>query len=173
MSDKELLHKYIMNKDDKAFSELYKKYYHLVYLVCVKYLKDNAKAQDMTSEVFIKVMKNVFRFDIKNFKSWMMQVTRNACLMHLRDQKTFSVEFEEKYVEDEEERDFTCEEEKYSRLDYCVSQLSKEQQTCVNLFFDQGMKYQEIEKKTGFSFKNIKSYLQNAKRNLKNCMNQS
>ena len=92
MSDKELLHKYIANKDDKAFSELYKKYYHLVYLVCMKYLKDNAQAQDMTTDIFIKVMKEVFRFEIKNFKSWLMQVSRNACLMYLRDRKSISVE---------------------------------------------------------------------------------
>lgn len=173
MSDKELLHKYIRNKDDKAFSELYKKYYHLVYLVCIKYLKDNVKAQDMTTDIFVKVMKDVFRFEIKNFKSWLIQVTRNACLMHLRDQKTISVEFEEKYVQEEEERDFESEEQKFNQLEYCISQLSKEQQTCVNLFFDKGIKYQEIEEKTGFSFKNIKSFLQNAKRNLKNCMNQA
>ena len=41
------------------------------------------------------------------------------------------------------------------------------------MFFKKGMKYQEIESETDFSFKNIKSYLQNAKRNLKNCMNKA
>ena len=173
MSDKELLHKYIANKDDKAFSELYKKYYHLVYLVCMKYLKDNAQAQDMTTDIFIKVMKEVFRFEIKNFKSRLMQVSRNACLMYLRDRKSISVEFEDKFIEPEEAKDFDKEEEEYDRLDYCMAQLSEEQKQCVQMFFKKGMKYQEIESETGFSFKNIKSYLQNAKRNLKNCMNKA
>lgn len=173
MTDKELLNKYITDKDEKAFSQLYTKYHHLVYLVCIKYLKDHAEAQDLSTEIFVKVMKDVSRFDIKNFKSWLLQVTRNACLMFIRDRKHFSVEFEEKYVDQTlDQKDFQSEEEKFNRLDYCISVLSEEQRTCVKLFFNEGLKYQEIENQTGFTFKNIKSFLQNAKRNLKKCMNQ-
>ena len=127
----------------------------------------------MTKDIFIKVMKDVFRFEIKNFKSWLMQVCRNACLIYLRDRKSISVEFKYKFMEPEEAKDFDKEEEKYDRLVYCMAQLSEEQRQCVQMFFKKGMKYQEIESETGFSFKNIKSYLQNAKRNLKNCMNKA
>ena len=79
----------------------------------------------MTKDIFIKVMKDVFRFEIKNFKSWLMQVFRNACLIYLRDRKSISVEFEYKFMEPEEAKDFDKEEEKYDRLVYCMAQLSE------------------------------------------------
>jgi RNA polymerase sigma-70 factor (ECF subfamily) len=48
-----------------------------------------------------------------------------------------------------------------------INDLSEEQSTCINMFYLQKMSYQEIQQKTGYDFQQVKSYIQNGKRNLK------
>jgi RNA polymerase sigma-70 factor (ECF subfamily) len=57
-----------------------------------------------------------------------------------------------------------------SKLEKCIEKLGSEQKSCVELFFIQQKCYQEITDLTGFDFKKVKSYIQNGKRNLKQCM---
>lgn len=158
------------NNSEKAFTELYERYHHMVFLVCMKYLKNNEDSKDMAMNIFIKLMKDIYRFEITNFKSWLMQITRNACLMHIRDKKMHHVEMNENYLEEEESIDQDEKEVELDRLEYCISLLNSDQKQCVELFFIQKQRYKEIEKNTGLDFKQIKSFIQNAKRNLKKCM---
>jgi RNA polymerase sigma-70 factor (ECF subfamily) len=46
--------------------------------------------------------------------------------------------------------------------------LAEEQRICVEQFYLQEKSYEEIEKATGYSYNQVKSYIQNGKRNLKN-----
>lgn len=48
-----------------------------------------------------------------------------------------------------------------------MNQLSPEQKICVELFYLQKKSYQEIADQTGYSLLQVKSYIQNGKRNLK------
>ena len=48
-----------------------------------------------------------------------------------------------------------------------LDELSKEQKLCVTLFYLDKKSYQEIAEQTGFSMMQVKSYIQNGKRNLK------
>jgi RNA polymerase sigma-70 factor (ECF subfamily) len=48
-----------------------------------------------------------------------------------------------------------------------LKELSSEQQQCVTLFYLEKKSYQEISEETGFTMMQVKSYIQNGKRNLK------
>lgn len=48
-----------------------------------------------------------------------------------------------------------------------LKELNREQQQCVTLFYLEKKSYQEITEQTGFSMLQVKSYIQNGKRNLK------
>jgi DNA-directed RNA polymerase specialized sigma24 family protein len=52
-------------------------------------------------------------------------------------------------------------------VERAVAQLGDEQQTCVRLFFYDDKSYREIATETGYTEKQVKSYLQNGKRNLR------
>ena len=52
-------------------------------------------------------------------------------------------------------------------MELAMQQLNKEQQLCVELFYLEKKSYAEIAQVTGFSTLQVKSYLQNGKRNLK------
>ena len=56
------------------------------------------------------------------------------------------------------------------RLEKCIETLIAEQQQCVRLFYLEEKCYKVIAKQTGFDLNQVKSYIQNGKRNLKICM---
>jgi RNA polymerase sigma-70 factor (ECF subfamily) len=55
-------------------------------------------------------------------------------------------------------------------LEACLAELNNEQKSCITLFYLQKNSYQEITEKTGYSLLQVKSYVQNGKRNLKMLM---
>jgi RNA polymerase sigma-70 factor (ECF subfamily) len=61
-------------------------------------------------------------------------------------------------------------EEKLELLEHCIATLQADQQTCVRLFFLENCCYNEIVSKTGLEWNQVRSHIQNGKRNLKICM---
>jgi RNA polymerase sigma factor (sigma-70 family) len=151
-------------------SALFDRYGHLVLGVCLKYLKSPDLAKDATQRIFIKLLDDLHRFKIDRFKPWLLQVTRNFCLMELRG----SVPVVNNEIGDlpdmeyEEELHQKVERERvYEQLEKAIKELGKEQRVCVELFYLEKLTYSEISEKTGYSLNDVKSFLQNGKRNLK------
>jgi len=61
-------------------------------------------------------------------------------------------------------------EQQLTALERCMDQLPEKQKRSVDLFFLNEKCYKEIAELTGYSLKEVKSYIQNGKRNLKLCM---
>ncbi|HAU53688.1 MAG TPA: RNA polymerase subunit sigma-70, partial [Sphingobacterium sp.] len=61
-------------------------------------------------------------------------------------------------------------EEQLTAMEGCLEKLPDKQQQSVRLFFLEEKCYKEISESTGYSLNEVKSYIQNGKRNLKNCM---
>ena len=55
-------------------------------------------------------------------------------------------------------------------LQTCLPELKENQRICVDLFYLKSQSYQQICDQTKFSLNEVKSYIQNGKRNLKICM---
>jgi RNA polymerase sigma factor (sigma-70 family) len=58
-------------------------------------------------------------------------------------------------------------EQDYVALEKALAGLNEEQRKCVELFYIQDKSYNEIVEITGYSLNNVKSFIQNGKRNLK------
>ncbi len=73
--------------DTAAFGELYVLYKRKVYGTCLRVVKNDAEAEDMTQEVFLRVLRKLksFRGDAV-FGTWITRVAINVCLMGLRRQ---------------------------------------------------------------------------------------
>ena len=98
-------------------------------------------------------------------------IAKNHCLMKLRDKGFSKLEMDEKLfiVKDEDEtKSWHYEKERLlNTMTEAVEELSEEQKTCITLFYLKKKSYQEISALTGFSQMQVKSYIQNGKRNLK------
>ena len=178
-TDEDLLTDFLDNRDMEVLGELYSRYMHLVYGVCLKYFKEREKSQDAVIHIFEKIAVEVERHKIHNFKSWLYVVTKNHCLMELRKTKpgkTLLVSEEDElavFMENEPElHPIDREEEEINEqaLNDCIERLKEEQKKCIRLFYFEGKSYREISATLKLEEKKVKSFIQNGKRNLKICL---
>ena len=184
MSDDDSVNKFLSNSSDETLlelaikkgrnsvlSELYNRYSHLVYGVCLKYFKNNEESEDAVMHIFEDLLVNVEQYTIKNFKSWLFSVARNYCLMELRHKKVEQryQQFETSKRQKEEMLHPVYEETQTEviHLKQALSDLNEEQRRCLELFYFEEQSYKEISDFTGLSIKKVKSYIQNGKRNLR------
>ncbi|HXH17839.1 MAG TPA: sigma-70 family RNA polymerase sigma factor [Chitinophagales bacterium] len=176
-SDGELVQKYRNSGDLVYIGELYQRYTHLVFGVCMKYLHNVEESKDAAMEVFEKIMQELKRHEVENFKPWLYFVARNHCLMKLRRQSSLyehKAGFTRFYKDFMEFEDLSHllngkadEEQVMEFLRNGIEELKEEQRHCIVLFYFENKSYEEIAQHTGYSMMQVKSFLQNGKRNLK------
>lgn len=169
ITDNELLNYYYKERDNKWLGVLLQRYTLLLLGTCMKYLKNEEEARDSVQQIFLKAITELEKYKVDYFKSWIYMVAKNYCLMKLRDKNIFVDADEQKHLTAEETNKTVFEEREKSItvLEESIQQLNAEQQSCVTLFYLQKQSYQQIADKTGFSLMQVKSYIQNGKRNLK------
>lgn len=176
LDDKALLLQYRSTADKQVIAVLYQRYMHLVFGVCMKYLKNRDEAEDATMQVFEKLLIQLQQYEVNEFKFWIHTVAKNHCLYLLRkqqsqfkNQKEMNKDFPV-IMESEDSQTLLNGNWKNTKLDEmsdAMNQLKEEQRLCVELFYLQEKSYKEIVDQTGFSMNDVKSYIQNGKRNLK------
>lgn len=174
-TDDELLQYYVKSGKKEYFGELYNRYIPLLYGVCLKYLRDEPRAQDAVMELFEELLPKVANYEIKTFRTWVYRVVKNHCLQILRrENKEIPLDYTVHIVESDEFLHLLCEEEseeaQLEALHHCLKKLSKPQRISIRHFFMEEMSYADIVEQTGFTLNNVKSYIQNGKRNLKICI---
>ena len=170
ISDNELLEYYYADNNLEWIGILLQRYTLLLLGVCMKYLKDETEAKDCVQQIFLKVLTEAPKYKIEFFKSWLYMVAKNHCLMRLRDKgaKGLKELTENNLAETETDKHELLQNEMtYELLEEAMKELNEEQRICVNLFYLQKQSYQQITERTGYNLMQVKSYIQNGKRNLK------
>ncbi len=170
ISDAELLDRYYVDRDQRWLGILLDRYTLLLYGVCMKYLKDEHAAQDAVQQIFLKVLTDAGKYKIDYFKSWLYMVAKNYCLMQLRNaggKETKELSQMHLASPDTSPSEIVDKEQAYTKLEEALTELNEEQRQCVILFYLHKNSYQQISEKTGYTPMQVKSYIQNGKRNLK------
>lgn len=180
ITDDELVAVYQTTADKEAVGELFRRHSLMCFAVCNKYLCDEEKAKDAAMFVFEGLFTSLTRNSIHNFKGWLYTVCKNHCLMQLRkpamevliggqyeETNSFFVEMDTLLHLDSVEK-----EHKLQALESAMGGLNDKQRVCIHLFYLKRKTYEEISYETGYSIKDVKSYIQNGKRNLKNHLNE-
>lgn len=171
ITDSVLLDYYTADGNSEWMGILLERYTLLLLGVCMKYLKNEEEAKDCVQQIFLKVLNEAGKYKIDFFKSWLYMVAKNHCLMRLRDmhgkntkELNESIHFA---TEEEDKLELINNEKTYALLEEAIGELNEEQKQCVTLFYLQKKSYQQITSHTGYSLLQVKSYIQNGKRNLK------
>lgn len=174
LKDEQLIRLYQQSKDTNYVGELYRRYTHLVYGVCLKYLKDPEESKDAVMQIFEQLLGVLKKQEITNFNNWLHVLTRNHCLMQLRIEKTQAEKMKALArtglnTDSNPDADYSqlLLEAKMETLEKGLTQIPAEQRQCLELFYLHQKSYKEIADITGYDLTKIKSYLQNGKRNLK------
>lgn len=178
LSDGELLKSYLVKGDLDILGILYSRYIDLVYGVCLKYFKSREDSEDAVVDIFEKLIVELEKHKVDNFKSWLYVLTRNYCLMKLRSdgkdgKRTIELrEDKVAFMESEAElHPIDKDNGELSRaLEDCISKLKNEQLRCIKLFYYENRCYREMAEILKLDERKVKSHLQNAKRNIKICL---
>lgn len=179
ITDDELLEKFKKHGDLDVLGQLYERYMHLVYGVCLKYFKDREQAQDGVMEIFEKLIKELPDKVIINFKPWLYVVTKNHCLMAIRHQKSIQTQMHKIQIDqsvfmengfDWHPFENNGQENMEDLLQICLDKLKNQQKLCVEQFYLEKKCYKEISDNLNLDVKKVKSFIQNGKRNLKICL---
>jgi RNA polymerase sigma factor (sigma-70 family) len=138
--------------------------------VCMKYLKEEEAAKDAVQQVFLKALSEIPKYEIENVGGWLYQVARNHCLSLLRSKKEYGSEEPLKYIAQPEEVPLSLLLEKEKNIDKMKEALlaiKEEQRVCVAAFYLDKKSYAQISEETGWDIKQVKSNIQNGKRNLR------
>lgn len=172
-TDQELVRLYKQDGDIRVLAELYQRYMDLIYAVCLKYLKEEEAAKDAVMAVFEELVSKLFKHDVLQFKGWLYMVAKNFCLMQLRSQKQLHVVYDQDIMQLTENLHLNGvfeKEEQLNQLSKCIDTLSPDQKQTVQLFYLQEKCYKEIAVIADSDWNKVRSLIQNARRNLKNCM---
>lgn len=176
ISDQDLVNFYKKSYNKEVIGEFFNRYMHLVFAVCMRYFKNDEKAKDAVMEIFGSLDEKLRKFEVKNFKGWIYKVSSNYCLMELRKKKT-EIDIDEFFLSSDVENEFILHldndegSEEY-KLTPLIEQLKTCQRQCLEMMYYQNMSYKAISLKTGYSEKQVKSYIQNGKRRLKLLFNE-
>lgn len=172
--DQVLLEAYQKDKSLQSLADLYERYMDLVYGLCLNYM-DQESAQDAVMGIFEVLVRDLLKPNpVTHFKSWLYKVAKNYCLMQLRSPKNGkTVEFSPDLMQSGDQLHLNSaleSEETMKRLEKCIEALPETQRKMVTLFYLESKCYKEIETLTGYEWNRVRSNIQNARRNLKICL---
>lgn len=170
ITDNELLKKYQSDLNKEWLGILLQRYTLLLLGVCMKYLKNEEEAKDAVQQIFLKALNELEKYQVDYPKSWLYKIACNHCLMKIRDRKN-TIELDqqdEKMLFVDTPDDGVQEKEmNLNLLEKALEELNQEQKSCITLFYHHKKSYQQISDITGYSLLQVKSNIQNGKRNLK------
>ena len=171
ISDQVLLEKFYADRDNQWLGILLERYTLLLLGVCMKYLKNEELARDSVQQIFLKAITELQKYRVEYFKSWIYMVAKNHCLMQLRDKPgKNTIEVKDSIPAETDETDkesLLLNEKTYEYMGEALKELNAEQQLCVTLFYMEKKSYQQITEQTGYSMMQVKSHIQNGKRNMR------
>ena len=170
-TDVELISHY--KNGEEVMGELYGRYKNLVYGSCLKYFKNRTDADDAVAEIFVLLSKKLKTHEVTHFKSWLYTLTRNYCIEVLRktnrrrDKKNTA---ESMYSEVVFHPDDIRDEKMLANLDDCIEALPPNQKKTIMSFYFEKIDYKTIAKSMDVSWNTVRSWMQNGRRNIKNCL---
>jgi RNA polymerase sigma-70 factor (ECF subfamily) len=137
--------------DTDAFAQLYLLHYDTVFRHCLRRLFERTAAQDVTSTVFFKVMRNLtsFKGSAPEFRSWLFSITTNAVNDYLRDLKRRKQLVQNIAADNQQDPVYELDAdehllEKKALLKQALLELKPKYQTVIALRFFENMKLTEI-----------------------------
>jgi len=160
-------------KKGKAYAQdkIYDLYSGAMLAICARYTVDIAEAEDVLQESFIKVYKNISKYEfesVSSFSAWIKRIVVNTALTHIRDNKKHKIfdEIDEKtemYVQEQEQEEqaVTISQKEILEL---IQQLPDGYKIVFNLYVFEKYSHQDIATELDISVSTSKTQLFKARK---------
>ena len=165
MSLEELIHN-CKKGDRQAQEQLYRKYAHILFGICLKYSRNKTEAEDNLHDSFMIIYDKIGQFKFKgSFEGWMKRITVNTVLQKYRKEEYLSVISEN--VEEQVEVESNYMDIALPTLLRYIQELPNKYRATFNLYVLDGYTHKEISELLGTSTGTSKSNLARARMILK------
>ena len=166
----ELVEAYRASGNARHFEALYKLARRRVFGICLKYLRDADRAEDATHEVFLKAYEQFPALQGIHFTAWVSRIAANLCLNRIRDEANASRLLETAAPVTATQADgerLAIQAEETRMAHEVLRTLNPEQRRMLVLRYLDGYSHEQIERLTGFDTGQVRSHLQNGRRNFR------
>lgn len=139
----------IGRENQDAFRELYKMHAKTIYAYALSMLRNHHDAEEIMQDTFLKIRSSAHLYQSMGKPlAWMLQITKNFCLMRFRKEKKWSSsEFEQ--IENSSLLSYEMDAEDRIVLQAALELLSREERNIILLHAVTGLKHREIAENLG------------------------
>lgn len=171
-SDEELVRLYVETQRNTYFEKLYERYCDKVYRKCLSFTKDPLRAEDLTHDIFLKLVVKLSSFrEQAKFSTWLYSITYNYCTDQLRSHNLRK----EVYMDDSWDRlDIESDdglgemaEMEAKQLERALLQLAPEEQTMLLMKYQDDISIRDIASINGLTESAVKMRLKRSRDKLR------
>ncbi|MGI4729418.1 MAG: RNA polymerase sigma factor [Janthinobacterium lividum] len=155
-----------MKTKDSAFKEIYEANSKRIYRLCLTYTADEAAANDLLQETFLKVWQNLDKFRNQSMIStWIYRIAVNTCLTYLKSEKRQAKDELTPFIAENEKEEVSGKNEEVDLLYQCISKLEESERLLITMVLDE-LPYPEIAEVSGISEGNLRVKIHRIKQKL-------
>lgn len=172
-SDEELVSSYVETRENDFFEQLYDRYCHKVHRKCLSFTKDQVQAEDLTQDIFLKLVTKLDSFKYQaRFSTWLYSITYNYCadqtrIKNRREEITVGDDWE-LYGPVEDENLTDQHEQSAQNLKHALSLLAVEERQLILLKYQQEVSIKELAEQYNLTESAVKMRLKRSRDRLRN-----
>jgi RNA polymerase sigma-70 factor (ECF subfamily) len=164
LADEVLAERFQTTGEMMYFEEIWRRYSKVVYAKCLWFLRDASAAEDVTADVFVKVIASLrAQYRPYHFAGWLFTVGRHECINHVKQ----AAERLRGGNTDDLHLVAPGDPTRAADIESVLSRLSAPQRIAIKLFCANRYSYEEIAALEGWTLKEVKAHLQNGRRRFK------
>lgn len=169
LTDEQLVALFIETQKNLYFEQLYDRYCDKVYRKCLSFVKDDAKAEDFTHDIFLKLVLNLASYkETAKFSTWLYSITYNYCIDQTRFSKKYSeVGLDENFDLPDDDDDSEIAELEAQQLNKAMKEILPEEKSILMMKYQDDMSIKEISSSLNISESAVKMRLLRAKDKLR------
>lgn len=174
-TDEQLVSFFVETQRNSFFEELYERYADKVYRKCLSFVKDKARAEDFTHDIFMKLILRIGSFkETAKFSTWLFSITYNYCIDQLRVIKKSAEETLEEDLEIIDEVEDGAEiEMEAKKLRQVLEKIPPDERTILLMKYQDDFSIKEIADTFNLSESAVKMRLKRTKEKLRKLYNEN
>ena len=169
LTDEQLVSLFIETQKNLYFEQIYDRYCDKVYRKCLSFVKDDAKAEDFTHDIFLKLVLNLGSYkETAKFSTWLYSITYNYCIDQTRISKKYSeVGLDENFDLPDYDDDSEIAELEAQQLNKAMKEILPDEKSILMMKYQDDMSIKEISDSLNISESAVKMRLLRAKEKLR------
>jgi RNA polymerase sigma-70 factor (ECF subfamily) len=159
LPDEELVNQYKTKRDEQSLEVLVKRYLPQIYGFARNYTGNRDNASDIAQEVFVKVWKNINKFDeSKSFRTWIFTIAKNTSIDWLKRRTELPLDESFDLADDSPSvLEQLMLKEKSGKLSFALAKLPAHYSSIINLYIKDDLNFREISETLKVPLNTVKS----------------